>query len=127
MSITEQNVVAKRPWYHYLGAALVPALFLGAIFFLHHELKHIRYHDVLEALSTIPHRYVVAAIFLTIINYLVLTGYDTLAFRYIGHPLPYNRIAFTSFIGYSFSNTLGVAMRAGSSVRYRLYSSWGVT
>ena len=68
-----------------------------------------------------------SALLLTCLSYLVLTGYDALAFRYIHRTLEYGKIAFASFIGYAFSNNIGLSMVAGSSVRYRLYTSWGLS
>jgi len=50
------------------------------------------------------------------------------AWRFIlRNPLAYRKIAFASFIGYAFSTNIGFSMIAGSSVRYRLYSSWGLS
>jgi len=56
-----------------------------------------------------------------------MTGYDFLALKYINHPLPYIKTAFASFVGYAFSNNIGLSMLAGGSVRYRLYSAWGLS
>jgi phosphatidylglycerol lysyltransferase len=65
------------------------------------------------------------AVLLTAANYLVLTGYDALALRYIHHALPYRHIALASFIGYAFSNNL--SLLAGGAARLRLYPAWGVS
>lgn len=62
----------------------------------------------------------------TALNYLVLTGYDTLAFKYIGKKLSYSRIGFTAFISYTFSHNVGAALVSGGAVRFRLYSKWGI-
>ena len=102
-------------------------LFLTALWVLHRSLANYRYHDFLDSLHSLPTRSIMAALGLTVLNYLVLTGYDTLAFRYIGRSLAYRKIAFASFIGYAFSNTIGMSMLAGSTVRYRLYTVWGVS
>src|SRR5436305_13366496 len=56
-----------------------------------------------------------------------MTGYDTLAFRYIRHPLPYFKIALASFIGYAFNNNVGLSGLVGGSLRYRLYAGWRLT
>jgi phosphatidylglycerol lysyltransferase len=68
-----------------------------------------------------------AALVLSILGYLVMTSYDFLALHYVGHPLPYRKIGLASFIGYAFSNNIGFSMIAGASVRYRLYSAWGLS
>ena len=58
---------------------------------------------------------------------MLLTLYDTLGIRTIGHPLPYRRIALASFIGYAFNNNLGMAGVAGNGLRYRIYTTWGLS
>jgi phosphatidylglycerol lysyltransferase len=107
----------------FLGASLL----LAALLVLRHELKEYHYHDILRSLEAMPGRSLLLALGLTVLNYFVLTGYDTLALRYIRYPMQYRRIALASFVGYAFSNNMGMAMIAGSTVRYRLYSAWGLT
>jgi uncharacterized membrane protein YbhN (UPF0104 family) len=60
------------------------------------------------------------------VNYAILVGYDYLAVRFIGHPLPLRKIALASFCGYVISYNFG-ALLGGTSVRYRLYSAWGLS
>ena len=45
-----------------------------------------------------------------------MTGYDALALRMMRVPLAYRRIGLASFIGYAFSNNIGLSMIAGASV-----------
>ena len=110
-----------------IGPVLGGAIFLAALWVLHRELSLVHYHDVLKSLEQIPGMRLLLALVVTGLNYLVLTGYDWLAFRYIRHSLAYTRIALASFIGYAFSNSVGLSMLAGTSVRYRLYSTWGLS
>lgn len=69
----------------------------------------------------------IAALGLTLLNYLIMSGYDWTALRAIGKPLPFSRVGLAAFIGYAFSNNIGLSMVAGASVRYRLYSGWGLS
>ncbi|MGC8495515.1 MAG: bifunctional lysylphosphatidylglycerol flippase/synthetase MprF, partial [Syntrophobacteraceae bacterium] len=114
-----------------LGAIFGPLLgfflFCLALWVLHHELEQFRYQDIINSLQRVSGKQVVPALVATAANYVVHSWYDTLAFRYIKHSLNYRRIAFTSFIGHAISNSIGFPMLAGSSVRYRLYASWGLT
>jgi phosphatidylglycerol lysyltransferase len=107
------------------GPALGLALFLAALWALHHALAGYHYRDLAAGARSVSASRLFGAVLITALNYLVLTGYDSLAFRYIGRTLNYGRIAFASFIGYAFSNNVGLSMLAGGSVRYRLYTSWG--
>src|SRR4029077_5448742 len=84
------------------------------------------YHEVLRGLRAIPPSRIGLAVGFMILAYTALTGYDALALRYIRHPLPYRRVGLASFVSYAFSNTIGFAFVVGTSLRYRLYSSWGI-
>jgi phosphatidylglycerol lysyltransferase len=109
------------------GSLFGLALFLLSLWILHHALSGYHYRDLAAAAHAITGPRLLYAMLLTVLNYIVLTGYDSLAFRYIHRTLTYSKIAFASFIGYAFSNNIGLSMLAGSSVRYRLYTSWGLT
>jgi phosphatidylglycerol lysyltransferase len=114
---------AKRPW-PFLRPVLMIALFAIALRFLGATLAHYRWHDVMVYLETLPAVQIALAVALTLAGYLMMTGYDTLAFRYIRHPLPYRKIALASFIGYAFNNNVGLSGLVGGSLRYRLYNAW---
>lgn len=103
------------------------ALFGLALWALHHALKDVRYHDIVLALRALPRSRVELALLTTALGYGALTLYDTLACRYVGHPLPYRRTAFASFVGYAFSHTLGVPVLSGGAIRLRLYTAWGLS
>jgi len=117
----------KKRILNTLGSLFGLLLFGVALWALHHALKHHQYQEVVRQLATIPAERLLFAFVLTIMNYAVLTGYDTLAFRYIDQPLELTKIRLASFIGYAFSHNLGFAIVSGGSVRYRLYSSWGLS
>ena len=110
-----------------IGTLLGIVLFGAALWIVHHELKRFSYHEVVEHLAQIPTTQIALALALTILNYLALTGYDTLAIRYVGKRLAYHRIALASFVAYVFSHNVGLSFLGGSAVRYRLFSFWGLT
>ncbi len=94
----------NRKLKNLLGSLLGLALFLVALWVLHRTISEYHYRDIAaEARAVTPWRFFVALL-LTLLNYFILTGYDALAFRYVGRRLEYRRIAFASFIGYAFSN-----------------------
>jgi phosphatidylglycerol lysyltransferase len=109
------------------GPGLSLILFGAAVWLLHNELKAYHLRDILHAFKAISAEHLWAAAGLTIVSYTVMTGYDLLAIRYIRYPLSYAKISLASFIGYAFSNNIGMSMIAGASVRYRLYSTWGLS
>jgi hypothetical protein len=114
----------KPLWRIILGPSLSIILFTAAVWLLYGELKTYHIRDILHAYDAIAGAYLWAAAGLTVLSYAVMTGYDVLAMRYIQHPLSYSKIGVASFIGYAFSNNIGMSMIAGASVRYRLYSAW---
>jgi phosphatidylglycerol lysyltransferase len=117
----------KRKLLHSLGPLFGLLLFAAALWVLHHELRAYHFHDIVRHLREISPCRLFSSLALTLMSYLTMTGYDTLALRYVQHPLKYSKIALASFIGYAFSNNMGLSMIAGASVRYRLYSSWGLS
>lgn len=105
---------------------LVLALFLLAAWILRHEFQTYHLNDVLGHLRSIPWSQLLGALGLTVLGYFVLTGYDTLAFRYIANPLSYSRITISSFVAYVFSHNIGLSFFGGGAVRLRMLSSWGI-
>ena len=111
---------------------VVPALFGLAVFVtalevLRRELRGVSWPTLVADVFATPPGRLVGAVLLTVLNYAVLTGYDFIAFAYIGKHLSRLKIAITSFLAYAVANNVGFAMLSGVSVRYRFYSRWGVT
>ena len=99
-------------------------LFGVALLVIHHKLRLYHYRDIVNEISQKPLLPLMAAVLLTFLDYFILTGYDTLALRYIGQLLKYPQIAFASFIGYAFGHNATVV--GGTAARYRIYSSLGI-
>ncbi len=103
------------------------ALFVVALWVLHNALRQFHYHHILARLREVPPGRVLAAAGLTVLSYLVLTVYDRLAILYIRQPLHGGKITLASFISYAFSNSIGFSLLTAGSIRYRLYSAWGLS
>ncbi|MDX1431699.1 MAG: hypothetical protein R3286_04545 [Gammaproteobacteria bacterium] len=112
---------------HVVGAAVSVAIFVLALWALHHELHGVRAADVMAQFRALPIGTVAAALALTAASHLVLTGYDLLAFRILREPLGYPRIALGSFVAFAVGNNVGLALVSGGSMRYRIYSAAGVS
>ena len=102
-------------------------LFVVALEVLRVELRTVTWQELAADVTGTPAWRIALALALTAVNYTAVTGYDLLAFAYVGKVLPRARIALTSFLAYAISNSVGFAMLSGASVRYRFYSRWGVT
>ena len=119
--------LTRQQFLHIVGVLLGLLLFAAMLWVFHHELRQSHYHDIVQHIAAIPARQVALAFLFTVLNYLVLTGYDVLALRYLHYPLGYSKIALASFLGYAFSHNIGFALLSSASVRYRLYSTWGLS
>ncbi|MEZ6087966.1 MAG: lysylphosphatidylglycerol synthase domain-containing protein [Pirellulaceae bacterium] len=110
-------------------------LFGIAISFLYKKTQEITWDQFVAGLAGIPAGFHLLAAILVAMNYLVLTGNDMLAVRYVGASranrddasagLSYKRILTVSFMGYAFGNNVG-AVAAGVPIRIRFYKSWGL-
>ena len=111
----------------YTGALFSLLLFFAALWILHREMQTVHLQNILYELNAIPEKRLCLAAIFTLSSYTIMAGYDYLAIRFIKHSLSLVRIGLASFIGYAFSNNIGFSMLAGASVRYRLYSNWGLS
>jgi len=119
---------AAVTWLRRAGpAAISLALFFAALAVLRNELRQVTWFELVRDVAATPRPRLGIALALTALNYAALTGYDLLAFVYIGRPLARARVALASFVAYAVANNVGFAMLSGASVRYRFYTRWGVT
>jgi len=102
-------------------------LFAAALWVLNREVRHLSLHGLSEAIRALPRSAVALAVTYTAINYVILTGYDQLAFVYIGRAISRWQVAMASFVGYAIANNVGFALLSGTSARYRFYSRWGLS
>ncbi|HDO26062.1 MAG TPA: lysylphosphatidylglycerol synthetase family protein, partial [Nitrospirae bacterium] len=117
----------KKKLLQSIGLIFSLSLLIAALLVIHYELKEYDIQDIFYRLKRLQSLSLFLAVILTILSYSLMTVYDTLALRYIHHPLKYGRTAIASFISYSISNNMGLLILSGAPVRYRLYSAWGLT
>lgn len=123
-TLTEKLKKTNFAWLKTLVAPLILTLFLVVLYDL---LKRYNFHDVMREIRATSAIKVCLAIGVCGLNYLVLTWYDLLAFYHIRRKLSYPKIALSSFISYTFSHNVGFALLSGGAIRYRLYSTWGLS
>lgn len=107
-------------WLPWLSVFLA----LGALLFIYREVRLSQTGSFIESFQDLPLRKVALATFLTPIAYLLLTGYDWIALRYVQAQIPLKRVLFAAFVGYAFSNA--ISMTPSMAIRYRIYSRWGL-
>lgn len=91
------------------------------------EIHNLSWADVERALVAIPaHRWGLAAAS-TVVAYAALALYDRIALRHLGFALSWRFISAVSFTTYALSHNIGMTMFSGAMVRYRAYSTKGLT
>ncbi|WP_019506130.1 lysylphosphatidylglycerol synthase domain-containing protein [Pleurocapsa sp. PCC 7319] len=109
---------------------LYPTLAVGLLVFslciLNQELGRYNPKEILDSFSTLEKSQLSSAFCLTIIDYLIISTYDIIAFLCLNYDLNIKRILFTTFITYAVSNTTGYTLLIGGGIRYRFYSLWRV-
>jgi uncharacterized membrane protein YbhN (UPF0104 family) len=100
------------------------AVMVVAFYLLREKLSHLDWPMFWQGLKNISVWRIIGAIALVAVNYLILTGYDLIAVRYLKKNLPLRRVMMGAVVGYAMSNVLGWIF-GGTAVRYRMYSSWG--
>ncbi len=106
---------------------LALVLFGVALWILHRAAAQFHYHEIIAYVHAVPRSNLLSAAVLTVLSYLVMTGYDLLAMVYLRRPLQHARVMLAAFVSYAFSNNVGISLLAAGSIRYRLYSAWGLS
>ncbi len=104
---------------------LVFGLLLAA-YLLYKVFNRYTFDEILQSIDRIPRRRLVSGFAFCALSYLCLTGFDWMALRYVGRPLPYPKAAIASFTALAIGHNLGVAALSSGAVRYRYYTRWGL-
>jgi uncharacterized membrane protein YbhN (UPF0104 family) len=113
-------------WKKIAAPLLTAAIFAVVCWLLYREVSDFGSHDVVAAFNRISWEQRTAAILLTAMAYGIFVGYDFVATRVVGRRLPLWQIALAAFLGYAAGNNFGLVL-GGSAIRYRLYTSWGLS
>jgi phosphatidylglycerol lysyltransferase len=102
-------------------------LFAAALYALHQLTVSITAADLINDIRNTTATQLILALLLTAASYSVLTLYDRLALRYLGLDITPRASAPIAFTAYAMSHTIGFSAISGGAVRYRGYSSLGLT
>ncbi len=131
MSLQASEALPLEPpvqkWGRWIGVALGLGVFVLALFALREQFATYNVREIRNAMRDLDTPFLVRATLYAIAAYAVLVTYDILALRYIKHDLAAPRVAFISFIAFSFSNALGFPVLLGGGLRYRLYNAAGLS
>ncbi len=104
----------------------IAAVILSA-WLLYHELRSLSLDDVLESLAAIPLHSWFLALAATVVAYAALAGYDRIALMHLRRHVPWPFVALCSFTTYALAHNIGASVLSGAVVRYRAYSSRGLS
>ncbi len=110
-----------------LPFVVTAALFAGAAYALYHLLRPVDFKQVMVEIRATPPHIIALSLLATMVGYAALIGYDWSALRYIGKKLPMPVIVTGGFLAYALGNTIGAGPVTGGAIRYRIYSSLGLT
>jgi uncharacterized membrane protein YbhN (UPF0104 family) len=131
MKMENQNAIQpskdqKKNWFHKLFPLFSIGLMIGAFFILKNEFQKLEWSEVVLQLKLIQLKQWQMAALFTVGSFLVFGSYEFLATRYMGFKLPFKKPLLVAFIAYSISHGIGLSVITSGSVRYRLYSQWGL-
>lgn len=98
-----------------------------SIYLLYRELRGLSLDDLGDSFEAITWRHWLLSLAGAVFAYIALAAYDALALRYLGRRVNRMFIILTSFTTYALSHNLGASVLSGSIIRYRAYSSKGLS
>src|SRR5690606_2466478 len=98
-----------------------------SVWLLYKELRGLSLDDVWDSLVAIPLSGWLLSFISTLVAYAALAGYDRIALRHLGRTVNFLFITLTSFTTYALSHNVGASVFSGAVVRYRAYSSIGLS
>ncbi len=123
--------LTRRPIRLRASQAVWPVIGLAAVAFsmwlLLRELRGLSLDEVEAAIGAISPSGWILAIASTLFAYFALAWYDRIALAHLGFRLPWTFISAVSFTTYALSHNVGMSMFSGAMVRYRAYSTKGLT
>lgn len=91
------------------------------------ELRSISFGDIATSLSHVPALHWAGAVGGALLAYAALAAYDRIALVHLGKKISWPFIAVASFVAYALSHNIGAAIISGAVVRYRIYSTKGLS
>jgi uncharacterized membrane protein YbhN (UPF0104 family) len=98
-----------------------------SVFILYQEFRRISFAEVADSLRAITLGNWGLAICATLVAYGALAWYDRIAIQHLGKKVSWLFIALCSFTTYALSHNIGASVISGAVVRYRAYSTRGLT
>jgi phosphatidylglycerol lysyltransferase len=109
-----------------LEAGVTLLLFGAALWALNREFGQVAVVHLERELASLDPGRIALALLFTAAGYAVLTLYDVLGLRAIGHRLPYRVAAEGAFLSFAVSHNVGLGWLSAGAMRQRVYSQHGL-
>lgn len=119
----KQLVEFKKYLWPIVGLAAV----LFSAWLLYGELRHVSLDDLWDSLTAISLRDWLLAGAATMVAYAALAGYDHIALLHLRRRIDWRFVTVCSFTTYALSHSIGASVLSGGLVRYRAYTSQGLS
>jgi uncharacterized membrane protein YbhN (UPF0104 family) len=114
-------------WKKYIWPVVGFATIGFSVWLLYHELRGLSLDDLWESLLAISAKGWALSGLSTLLAYAALAGYDRIALKHLGRKVNWLFITLTSFTTYALSHNVGASVFSGAVVRYRAYTSKGLS
>jgi glycosyltransferase 2 family protein len=108
-----------------------PIVGLGAVavssWMLFRELRGLSYASLREAITSISPAHWAMACVSTALAYVALAWYDRIGLLQLGRRIGWPFVALTSFVTYAIAHNIGASVFSGAVIRYRAYSTRGLS
>jgi uncharacterized membrane protein YbhN (UPF0104 family) len=98
-----------------------------SLWLLFRDIRNISASEVAESFAAIPIDHWLLALGGTLVAYAALAWYDRIGLAHLGYKLSWGFISIVSFTTYAMSHNIGASVFSGAMVRYRAYSTRGLT
>ncbi len=119
--------IVRFTWSTIVWPMIGVAAVVFSLWLLFREVRGLSFTDVEASILAISSGRWMLAILSTLVAYMALAWYDRIALSHLGFKLPWGFISAVSFTTYALSHNIGMSMFSGAMVRYRAYSTKGLT
>lgn len=109
-----------------VNLTIVFAIFMFCIRYIFKVTQDVSLNQVVHLMQGMDQKWIILSLMLTVINYLIVTGYDIITVRQLHLKLPRWHVSVISLISFILNNNLGLGALVGGLLRYRYLTRLGV-
>lgn len=126
-SASEHRLTSRMKVKSYIWPAIGLCAVAFCVWLLYRDLRGLSLVDIADSLQAISGLHWALAAGGAVVAYAALAGYDRIALIHLGRPLPWLFITVCSFTAYALAHNIGASVLSGAVVRYRAYTSQGLS